>query len=155
MENICCPFPWINRGLLFFAVHLQYSLDAKWNKGIKRTISISVVICNCKVTLYIFWVLFRFSSIFWWNFWGICVYLVIFAAIGGTTGQLLEQNAQALDQISANFTVFKVSWCFWQFYSYLPHLLFCERWQNGNGPNTWTSHKSHFLFFLLLHLIIC
>lgn len=36
-------------------------------------------------------------------------YLVTFAAIGGTTGQLLEQNAQALDQISANFTVFKVS----------------------------------------------
>ncbi|GFZ20030.1 histone H2A deubiquitinase [Actinidia rufa] len=29
-------------------------------------------------------------------------------AIGGVTGQLLEQNAQALDQISANFTAFKM-----------------------------------------------
>ena len=32
-----------------------------------------------------------------------------FAAIGGVTGQLLEQNAQALDQISANFAAFKVT----------------------------------------------
>lgn len=32
-----------------------------------------------------------------------------FAAIGGPAGQLLEQNAQALDQISANFAIFKVS----------------------------------------------
>lgn len=31
-----------------------------------------------------------------------------FAAIGGTTGQLLEQSAQALDQISVNFTACKV-----------------------------------------------
>lgn len=31
-----------------------------------------------------------------------------FAAIGGATGQLLEQNAQALDQISANFAALKV-----------------------------------------------
>lgn len=37
-----------------------------------------------------------------------CVNLVTFADIGGTTGHLLEQNAQALDQISANFAVFKV-----------------------------------------------
>ncbi|XP_004246247.1 uncharacterized protein [Solanum lycopersicum] len=33
---------------------------------------------------------------------------ISYKAIGGTTGQLLEQNAQALDQISANFTVFKI-----------------------------------------------
>ena len=32
-----------------------------------------------------------------------------FAAIGGVTGQLLEQNAQALHQISANFAAFKVT----------------------------------------------
>lgn len=30
-------------------------------------------------------------------------------AIGGVTGQLLEQSANALDQISANFSAFKVS----------------------------------------------
>ncbi|PHU07572.1 hypothetical protein BC332_24061 [Capsicum chinense] len=34
---------------------------------------------------------------------------ISYKAIGGTTGQLLEQNAQALDQISANFAVFKFS----------------------------------------------
>lgn len=34
---------------------------------------------------------------------------MVFAAIGGTAGQLLEQNAQALDQISANFAAFKVN----------------------------------------------
>ncbi|MCD9639791.1 hypothetical protein HAX54_024513 [Datura stramonium] len=34
---------------------------------------------------------------------------ISYKAIGGTTGQLLEQNAQALDQISANFAVFKNS----------------------------------------------
>ncbi|XP_057483302.1 uncharacterized protein LOC130770032 [Actinidia eriantha] len=33
---------------------------------------------------------------------------ISFKAIGGVTGQLLEQNAQALDQISANFTAFKM-----------------------------------------------
>jgi len=33
---------------------------------------------------------------------------ISFQAIGGATGQLLEQNAQALDQISANFSSFKV-----------------------------------------------
>lgn len=33
---------------------------------------------------------------------------ISFEAIGGTTGQMLEQNAQALDQISANFTSFKI-----------------------------------------------
>lgn len=33
---------------------------------------------------------------------------ISYKAIGGTTGQLLEQNAQALDQISANFAVFKI-----------------------------------------------
>ncbi|KAD4584301.1 hypothetical protein E3N88_21902 [Mikania micrantha] len=32
---------------------------------------------------------------------------ISYKAIGGTAGQLLEQNAQALDQISANFAVFK------------------------------------------------
>ncbi|XAR60859.1 hypothetical protein NMG60_11034387 [Bertholletia excelsa] len=31
-----------------------------------------------------------------------------FKDIGGPTGQLLEQNAQALDQISANFAAFKI-----------------------------------------------
>ncbi|CAK9137480.1 unnamed protein product [Ilex paraguariensis] len=31
-----------------------------------------------------------------------------FAAIGGATGQLLEQNAHTLDEISANFNAFKV-----------------------------------------------
>lgn len=35
--------------------------------------------------------------------------MLSFAAIGGATGQLLEQNAQALDQISANFGGFKVN----------------------------------------------
>nr|XP_043636454.1 uncharacterized protein LOC122607530 isoform X2 [Erigeron canadensis] len=33
---------------------------------------------------------------------------ISYKAIGGTAGQLLEQNAQALDQISANFAAFKV-----------------------------------------------
>jgi hypothetical protein len=33
---------------------------------------------------------------------------ISYQAIGGATGQLLEQNAQALDQISANFSTFKV-----------------------------------------------
>ncbi|KAJ8559264.1 hypothetical protein K7X08_000032 [Anisodus acutangulus] len=33
---------------------------------------------------------------------------ISYKAIGGTAGQLLEQNAQALDQISANFAVFKI-----------------------------------------------
>lgn len=33
---------------------------------------------------------------------------ISYKAIGGTSGQLLEQNAQALDQISANFAAFKV-----------------------------------------------
>lgn len=32
----------------------------------------------------------------------------LIAAIGGATGQLLEQSAQALDQISTNFSAFKV-----------------------------------------------
>ncbi|KAJ0539495.1 hypothetical protein HanHA300_Chr08g0286981 [Helianthus annuus] len=34
---------------------------------------------------------------------------ISYKAIGGTAGQLLEQNAQAFDQISANFAAFKVS----------------------------------------------
>lgn len=33
---------------------------------------------------------------------------ISYKAIGGASGQLLEQNAQALDQISANFSAFKV-----------------------------------------------
>lgn len=33
---------------------------------------------------------------------------ISFKAIGGVAGQLLEQNAQALDQISANFAAFKI-----------------------------------------------
>ncbi|KAL3828980.1 hypothetical protein ACJIZ3_017782 [Penstemon smallii] len=33
---------------------------------------------------------------------------ISYQAIGGATGQLLEQNAQALDQISSNFTAFKI-----------------------------------------------
>nr|XP_016438103.1 PREDICTED: uncharacterized protein LOC107764091 [Nicotiana tabacum] len=33
---------------------------------------------------------------------------ISYKAIGGTTGQLLEQNAQALDKISANFAIFKI-----------------------------------------------
>nr|GEY72271.1 ZZ-type zinc finger-containing protein [Tanacetum cinerariifolium] len=33
---------------------------------------------------------------------------ISYKAIGGIAGQLLEQNAQALDQISANFAAFKV-----------------------------------------------
>nr|AGL11918.1 DIV and RAD interacting factor 1 [Antirrhinum majus] len=33
---------------------------------------------------------------------------ISYKAIGGATGQLLEQNAQALDQISANFAAFKI-----------------------------------------------
>lgn len=33
---------------------------------------------------------------------------ITYKAIGGPTGQLLEQNAQALDQISANFAIFKI-----------------------------------------------
>ncbi|CAI9107228.1 OLC1v1006543C6 [Oldenlandia corymbosa var. corymbosa] len=33
---------------------------------------------------------------------------ISYKAIGGATGQLLEQNAQALDQISANFNAFKI-----------------------------------------------
>ncbi|CAN4115787.1 unnamed protein product [Withania somnifera] len=33
---------------------------------------------------------------------------ISYKAIGGTTGQLLEQNTQALDQISSNFAVFKI-----------------------------------------------
>lgn len=35
-------------------------------------------------------------------------YKFVFSVIGGTCGQLLEQNAQALDQISSNFAAFKV-----------------------------------------------
>lgn len=34
--------------------------------------------------------------------------LALFAAIGGVTGELLEQNAQALNQISANLQAFQV-----------------------------------------------
>ncbi|XP_059659949.1 uncharacterized protein LOC132306546 [Cornus florida] len=34
---------------------------------------------------------------------------ISYEAIGGATGQLLEQNAQALDQISANFSAFKIN----------------------------------------------
>ncbi|KAL8549130.1 hypothetical protein ACS0TY_008114 [Phlomoides rotata] len=33
---------------------------------------------------------------------------IAYTAIGGATGQLLEQNAHALDQISANFSAFKI-----------------------------------------------
>ncbi|CAK9134918.1 unnamed protein product [Ilex paraguariensis] len=33
---------------------------------------------------------------------------ISYQAIGGATGQLLEENAQALDQISANFSAFKI-----------------------------------------------
>lgn len=33
---------------------------------------------------------------------------ISYKAIGGAAGQLLEQNAQALDQISANFAAFKI-----------------------------------------------
>ncbi|KAL3517911.1 hypothetical protein ACH5RR_020500 [Cinchona calisaya] len=33
---------------------------------------------------------------------------ISYAVIGGATGQLLEQSAQALDQISANFAAFKI-----------------------------------------------
>ncbi|XP_016460894.1 uncharacterized protein LOC107784298 isoform X2 [Nicotiana tabacum] len=33
---------------------------------------------------------------------------ISYQAIGGPAGQLLEQNAQALDQISANFAIFKI-----------------------------------------------
>ncbi|PIN19791.1 hypothetical protein CDL12_07522 [Handroanthus impetiginosus] len=33
---------------------------------------------------------------------------ISYEAIGGATGQLLEQNAHALDQISANFSAFKI-----------------------------------------------
>lgn len=33
---------------------------------------------------------------------------ISYKAIGGTSGQLLEQNAQALDQISANFAAYKI-----------------------------------------------
>ena len=40
-----------------------------------------------------------------------CNIMVMFfiTAIGGVTGRLLEQNAQAMDQISANFRSFKVN----------------------------------------------
>lgn len=41
-----------------------------------------------------------------------------FAAIGGWTGQLLEENAQALDQISANFACFKVNSLFYVMENY-------------------------------------
>lgn len=34
---------------------------------------------------------------------------MLFAAIGGATGELLEQNAQALTQISANIANFQVT----------------------------------------------
>ncbi|CAA2960959.1 uncharacterized protein LOC111403681 [Olea europaea subsp. europaea] len=34
---------------------------------------------------------------------------ISYKAIGGATGQLLEQSAQALDQISANFAAFKIN----------------------------------------------
>ncbi|XP_022847093.1 uncharacterized protein LOC111369708 isoform X2 [Olea europaea var. sylvestris] len=34
---------------------------------------------------------------------------ISYKAIGGATGQLLEQSAQALDQISANFSAFKIN----------------------------------------------
>lgn len=39
----------------------------------------------------------------------VCLELfALFAAIGGVTGELLEQNAQALNQISANLQAFQV-----------------------------------------------
>lgn len=35
--------------------------------------------------------------------------MLFITAIGGANGQLLEQNAQVMDQISANFRAFKVN----------------------------------------------
>lgn len=49
-----------------------------------------------------------------------------FADIGGTTGQLLEQNAQSLDQISANAAAFKVS-----LRIHPPHPMFVSRISNS------------------------
>lgn len=34
---------------------------------------------------------------------------MLFADIGGTTGQMLEQNAQVFNQISANLAAFQVT----------------------------------------------
>jgi hypothetical protein len=36
------------------------------------------------------------------------IQILLFAAIGGATGELLEQNAQALNQISANLSSLQV-----------------------------------------------
>jgi len=46
---------------------------------------------------------------------------ISYKAIGGVTGELLEQNAHALDQISANFAAFKV---------HENISLFCQAWNN-------------------------
>ncbi|WMV46351.1 hypothetical protein MTR67_039736 [Solanum verrucosum] len=65
---------------------------------------------------------------------------ISYKAIGGTTGQLLEQNAQALDQISANFTVFKSGKDFEhiELHSVIRLLIFASKipWheENGDGP---------------------
>ncbi|KAI3828146.1 hypothetical protein L1987_02243 [Smallanthus sonchifolius] len=44
--------------------------------------------------------------------WILAEFLAYNQAIGGTAGQLLEQNAQAFDQISANFAAFKLTYIY-------------------------------------------
>lgn len=45
---------------------------------------------------------------YWILVYALSIFKSLIAAIGGAAGQLLEQNAQALDQISANFSACKV-----------------------------------------------
>lgn len=46
-------------------------------------------------------------SSFLWTY----MYFLSFPAIGGITGDILEQNAQMFNQISANFGTFQVKYC--------------------------------------------
>ena len=75
--------------------------------------------------LYLIHISFTFgrSHIFAISFWIFDNLLVLFkfaiallAAIGGPTGDLLEQNAHALNQISANLAAFQVNWHYFNWF---------------------------------------
>lgn len=71
-----------------------------------------------------FFLLEEHTLLYYLHFWGACfeaefvffattvvvlkIWILLFAAIGGATGELLEQNAQVLNQISANLAALQV-----------------------------------------------
>jgi hypothetical protein len=54
------------------------------------------------------YIFFFFFFFFCYNIALLKIQILLFAAIGGATGELLEQNAQALNQITANLSTLQV-----------------------------------------------